>query len=360
MQIMEHSKTFTLHGNDNLLTTVWQTLRRKVFARAQQQAFLEDVSTLIEDGVPANRAVETVAEISKGMTKEVALNISERIAEGQLLADGMQGWFPQPIVEIIRAGEEGGAVAKTMRAAAVSLGQQSTAITSVVNSLIYPTLVLVMGMCVAVFLNHSIFENFAAIKPVNQWPVNAQLLVAFANFIQHWWLAVIVVIFAVGLLITRVLYQFTGDLRHTIDRLPVFSLYRDLTSARFMQTMGLLISNGIVFKKALALMQHKASTYLSWHLFMMEFRLSGGKENIAEVLDTGLIKHSDILRLRVIAKGKGFEHALVRLGQQTATRCSDRIKRTGRITGGLFLACGALWAAFMIFAIYGTGTFIAS
>ena len=57
------------------------------------------------------------------------------------------------------------------------------------------------------------------------------------------------------------------------------------------------------------------------------------RENIAEVLDTGLISKADIIRLRIIAKGRGFEHALTRLGQLSATRNLKNVTLAAKVIG---------------------------
>ena len=158
----------------------------------------------------------------------------------------------------------------------------------------------------------------------------------------------------------RLSTDLTGQPRRIYDRVFILSLYRDVTAARFMEILGLLISNGIVLEKALSIMRSRANDYLAWHIYQMEIRLSGGRENVAEVLDTGLIQKSDILRLRVIAKGRGFEHALVRLGQFAADRTDKKVQLTGRFIGIVLMAAGAFWAAFMIFSIYGVGSFVAT
>lgn len=346
------------------LKQISQSTEKKIkaflFTRTEQQAFLEDVSGLIQDGVPASQAVRAVADIAKSPTKDVALEIMKKISQGKQIADGMQDWFPQPIVEIIRAGEEGGSLAENMTAASKALSQQSKGVTSLVNSLVYPLVVVVMGLGVAVFVKHSVFVNFAEIKPINQWPSNGRILYGVATFMQNWWWLVILIAIVFVFLLSRLLRELTGTLRSYLDNMPILSLYRDGNAARFMETLGLLLVNGIVLKRGLIIMRNKASHYMSWHIYLMELRLSGGRENIAEVLDTGLVSKNDIMRLRLIAKGKGFEHALVRMGRVMAERNTKAIELTGKIFGIIVLVAGAAWAAYMIFAIYAVGSFVAT
>jgi len=329
--------------------------KHRLFTPAQQQVFLEDVAMLVEDGVIVNQAVETIAKSSEGLPVEVANSILHRLAEGKQIADGMRGWFNDTVVEIVRAGEEGGTLADSMQAAAKTVTQTNTAITSLINSLIYPLIVLGLGLVVTVFVKKSVFDSFIAIRPVSEWPSNGQTVMALANIVEYGWWAILLII--IGLLVgfSYLLRNYIGDLRYGLDQVPVISIYRKLTAARFMETLGLLISNGVILKKALKILQRNANPYLASHLLAMEYRLSGGKENIAEVLDTGLLDSNDLIRLRVIAKGKGFEHALIRQGRKAAEQGMQNVQLTGRILGAMLLMCGGGLAAFLVVSIYSVG-----
>ena len=335
-----------------------QKLNQLFFTRAQQQEFMEDISELVKDGVPAGQANAAIGEIVTGNTKELSDNIATQLAAGRMFADGLEGWFPQSVVEIIRAGEEGGTLAENMVAAARALSQQANALAAFLSATIYPCVVIIMGLVVTVFIRHSVFQNFETIKPISEWPANGRFLVHLADFMQYWWWFIVMVLVAAGFGISAMLSRLTGEPRKMLDSVPLFSLYRDVTSARLMETLGLLLSNGIVLKRALSILLRNATPYIAWHLYVMQFRLSGGRENIAEVLDTGLISKADIIRLRIIAKGRGFEHALTRLGQLSAARNLKNVTLAAQIIGFILLGTGAGLAAFMIFAVYGVGSFV--
>ena len=345
--------------NNKMLTQLLNKIKRLAFTPAKQQALLEDLYTLIQDGVPAVQAVQIVVESSVDITVDVAKNILFKVSEGRYLADGMVGWFPNHIVEIVRAGEEGGALAKTMQSAAESLSEKNTAVTSLFGSMTYPLIVMIMGSIVTVFINRSIFKTFSSIMPVSQWPLVGKDLIGVANFLQSWWWALLFALALPIFALVIILRNYVGDTRNLMDKLPGFAIYRRFIAGRFMQTLGLLIANGVVLKKALKILQHGANPYLSWHLITMEYRLGGGKDNIAEVLDTGLIDKEDLARLRIIAYGKGFEHALLRQGAHTLTQSSRRIKASGKVGGGLVLGVGAFFAIFIILGVYSVGSTVA-
>lgn len=284
-----------------------------------------------------------MAKLSTGATKRLVDSILMKIAQGRAIADGMMGWLPQHIVELIRAGEQGGTLAQNMKVAAESLGTKNETVSSLLSSLTYPLVVLIAGLAVLVYMNHSIFPQFESIKPMAQWPEQGKNLGYYCQFCSR-----LVVDGCRGdrgglILISRTLNDYTGTLRKTIDTLPLISLYREITAARFMETLGLLISNGVVFKQALKILQMQASPYLAWHLVMMEHKLGKGRSNIAEVLDTNLVSDADVLRLRAIAEAKGFEHALVRLGRQAADRGVQTVRKNyfwGCFTGHRSKSCG--------------------
>lgn len=334
----------------------WHQLQ---FGRKAQQAFLEDLCSLLKDGVSINTAIETIREVSTGVTKKIAIHILDQLAQGKLLADGLYTWFQHPLVEVIRAGENSGTLTTTLTSATQSFNQKSSAITAFFNAIIYPLTVVLLALGVTVFIKNSVLLSFAKIKPIAEWPSVGQSLFHIGQMTETWWwLALIMLLFLIVVVI-KVLRDLTGGARHFIDQLPFVSLYRYDVAARFMQTLGLLITNGVIFKKALQIIQTDAPPYLAWHLLLMEYRLSSGIDNIADVLDTQLIRKTDLVRLRVVAKGKGFEYALIHLGQQATEKNSKMIALTGKILGGIFLLVAASLAMTLIFGIYTIGSSIA-
>lgn len=335
---------------------VWM---RWQFTRKRQVAFLEDLCSLVDDGVPVSQAIETIAEISEGVSKKVAEHIGRCLAQGQLLADGMQGFFNHAIVEVVRAGENGGNLPASLRAALNSFSEQASAFSVVINSLVYPSCVIVLALIVVVFIKNSVLVDFAKIKPVYSWPETGRNLYFFAVLIERWWWLLLFMLVGVIFVMARILKTLTGESRRFLDSFPLLSLYREIVAARFMETLGLLISNGIVLKQALSVMHNGSSPYLSWHLLQMEARLSSGQENIAEVLNTDLIERNDLIRLRVVARGKNFETALISLGRQANKRNIKSINMLGRVLAGMMLIGGAFIAAMVVLGIYSIGSILA-
>src|SRR3990167_664166 len=332
-----------------------QRFKRMQFGTKSQLAFLEDLYLLINDGIPANRAIDMMAQATTWITRDVALAISQKISAGQPLANGMQDWFAVNVVEIVRVGEEGGALVETFKSAIKTLGQQSGAIAAVMSAITYPLMVITMACFIIIYLNNSVFTQFASIKPMSEWPQAGRDLVQLAGLIQTWWWLVIAFIITVIVFLRRTMNNYVGELRPFLDKFPPFNLYRRFVAARVMETLGLLVANGVVFKNAIKVMQYQATPYMASHLVTMEHYLAMGQGNIADVLSTGLIDDKSILRLRVMAEVKGFEHGLVRMGIRGAEESTKTLALIAKIVGGLLLALGAALIIIIIRGIYLTG-----
>ncbi len=338
-----------------IVTGLYMRFRHFQFGGAAQLAFLEDLHVLINDGIPANRAIEMMAQITTGLTREVALSVAQKISEGQPLAEGMRDWFSINVVEIIRVGEAGGALAETMKSAVNTLNQRSGALGALVTAITYPLLVIMMACGIIVYLDNSVFIQFKVIKPVDQWPQAGRTLINIADFIESWWWLAFVFMIAMIIMLRRVMMSYIGELRPVLDKIFPFSLYRRFVAARFMETLGLLVANGVVFKSAIKVMQYQANPYIASHLIMMEHQLGMGKGNVADVLSTGLIDDTDVLRLRVLAEVKGFEHGLIRMGVRGSEQSANTMKFISRIVGGILLVVGALLIIIIVRGIYFTG-----
>lgn len=346
MEVIESGNFF-----ENLL----QRIKKFRFSNKSQLAFLEDLYVLVNDGIPANRAVEMLGEVTTGLSRDVALSISQKISEGQPLAEGMRDWFATNVVEIIRVGEEGGALTETLRSAINTMGQRGSAVSGFISAVSYPMLVIIMACAIILYLNNSVFIQFRYIKPIEEWPPAGQQLVAVADIIQNWWWLTIIIVVALFVFFRVTMNNYVGELRPILDKFPPFSLYRRFASARLMETMGLLVANGVVFKNAIKVMQYQANPYMSYHLVLMEHLLGMGKGNVADVLDTGLIDHADIMRLRVMAEVKGFEHGLIRMGVRGADLSNKTLKIISKIIGGILLIIGATLIIIIVKGIYLTG-----
>jgi type II secretory pathway component PulF len=346
---------FTDEGFKAIGHKITSGFKRWQFGTKKQLAFLEDLYLLINDGIPANRAIEMLAQVSRGLTRQVATSLAQKIGQGQPLAEGMKEWFAPNVVEIVRVGEAGGALAETLKSAINMLSQQGVAVGAFVGAVAYPLLVIIMACIIIIYLDTSVFVQFRAIKPEEMWPEAGKRLVGVAHFVEHWWWLVIVAVVGSIMILRYLMKNYIGELRPALDKFPPFSFYRQLAAARVLETLGLLVSNGVVFKSAIKVMQYQANPYVGSHLSHMEHLLSMGKTNIGDVLATGLVADQDLMRLRVMAEVKGFEHGLIRMGIRGSDQATNTLKLISKLFGGFLLTMGAVLIMIIVQGIYLTG-----
>lgn len=328
------------------------------FHQKHQQTFLEDLAALLSDGLSLKEAIHILETLNQGYLKRVATSIHQALAQGKNLADGLSSWFSPTTVEIIRAGENSGRLTSALQTSASSLKQKNHLLGDILSRTLYPLIVFMLALIMLVMIKNSVLENFSTIKPVTQWPSNGIALFHFALFVQYgWWVGLLFLALS-----TFIVYHFittyTGKFRHVIDQLPLLRLYRDTLAARFMQTLGLMIKNGILMKQALTILSLHAEPYLAWHLFMMEHRLSAGIENMAEVLDTQLLGAPELLRLKIMSQGKNFAPMLIRLGEFVEKRNQRNVLFLSKIISAGLLIASAFIAAQIILGIYAIGSIL--
>lgn len=339
----------------SIADSIGQYVKHLQFGSKSQLAFLEDLYVLVNDGIPPNRAIDMMSKIATGLNRDVAASIAQKISEGQPLAEGMRDWFKPNIIEIIRVGEEGGGLAQTMESAITSMTRQTGTMGAFIGALIYPFFVLILACSIIVYLNKQVFTQFKMIKPVAEWPESGRYFIEIAALIQQWWWLVAVLVIGLIVLLRWLMVNYVGEMRTFLDQIPPFLLYRRLVAAQFLETLGLLVANGVVFKNALRVIEQQANPYLAFHLVEMEHLLSMGRGNVADVLATGLIDEADVMRLRVMAEVKGFEHGLTRMGLLGAEKTTKTLRVVGKIFGGMLLVVDFSLIILMVVAIMGTG-----
>ena len=330
------------------------------FSRRQQLAFLEDLYMLLQDGVPINQGVQAMCAVATDVVAHVAKDIAQSIARGVGISEGMEPWFTVTVVNLIRAGAMGGALEPALRSAIDVLQQQQSSLSAWAAALSYPLVVLGMALGMVVFIQRTVLQSFIQIKPLSQWPSVGKNLMNFGFWLGHWWWFLLIFLIGVLCAVTVLLYGFTGAWRTKLDQLPGFRLYRGAVAAHFMESLGLLLKNGVMIRQAFTLLQRQARPYLLWHVAHMELRLSEGFEDMAQVIDTQLISKHDLYRLKVVVRGKGIDHALISLGRQSYKLQIKRMAVYARCLGGLLLVGATGMMAWVILAIYAVSTVMGS
>lgn len=317
------------------------------FWATAQADFMEDLISMTKDGYRMDDALQELARNFGGRFAVVARTLRSTLSQGRPLADGMQGIFDPILVDATRAGEKGGLLQEAVEAGIQLLRDRSSAVGQLVQALTYPAFIFILVMSLTTFLVVSVFPEFASMVPYRKMTTMGKLVMAIGNFITSYGLFVAVFL---GLLVYAVVWSMpnvVGPVRHTLDRVPPWRFYRVYQSSTFLQNLSLLLRSGVGFRDALQLMARNTSPYVAWHVREMSRRLRNPSPSLASgslnayALETGMLPHRDVRRLRVLSQSSAFETALFRRGERAAQDMGKLLSVVKTVlTTAVLIICG--------------------
>ncbi len=247
------------------------SVRRRRISRGQKlknlAVFSRQLCVLASSGtrlVDALRALERQAR--PGPWRQVIAGLRTRVEEGASLSEAMEAQgdcFDAIYRSLIAAGESSGHLLEMLDQLAVLKQKQLKVRNSVVGALIYPCLLLSLGLTVFVLLLLFVVPRFAVLFETLAVPLptsTSVLVHASAILRAYWWL---VGLLAAGIVASLVTYLRTPKGRrflHTaILRLPYLGyIARSFATARIVSLLGVLLQAHVPILEALRLARQAA------------------------------------------------------------------------------------------------------
>ena len=232
-------------------------------------ALTQQLATLVEAGLPLDRALAIQAELAPTpRLRAIMADVLRSVQGGAALADALGKHHPRPFsrlyINMVRAGEKGGVLETTLRRLAEFLEESQEFRDALVSALIYPVLLTGVGAAAVIFLMTFVIPRFAAIfKDLGATiPLPTLILLEASGFIQHyWWLLALLA--AAGVLGSRmVLATPRGRLGadRMLLRLPLAGQVIAQTDvARFTRILGTLLKSGVAMIPALTVVKDMLS-----------------------------------------------------------------------------------------------------
>lgn len=229
-------------------------------------AFTQQLSVLVGSGLPLDRALGTVRELSSHPGVEsVVGDVLTAVRGGKGLADAMgeHAFFPPLYVNMVRAGEVGGFLDSALQRLAEYLERSEELRNEVVSALIYPAFLMVSLGGSLIFMLVYVLPRFSALfADMGQaLPLATQFVLSVSETVRaYWWMGLV----AVGLLAVVWRRQTaTAAGRLAIDqaklRLPAIgSILRQVGVARLARTLGTLLKSGVPMVRALGIAREVA------------------------------------------------------------------------------------------------------
>ncbi len=216
--------------------------------------FTQEMSTLLNSGVPVDRALSIAAQLTERQQfRSVIQDIIRVLKGGKSMADSLAThpeYFSDLYINMVRAGEASGSLGQVFEKLAEFERLRDDLRSYIVSSMIYPALLAVVGMASILVLMYFVVPRFAAVFQESQlkMPLPTQIMLQVSAFVRAWgWVG-----FAgagVGLAALSA-YIRTKEGRLWWDtfrlRIPVLGdALRKAETARFARAMGTLVANGV-------------------------------------------------------------------------------------------------------------------
>lgn len=227
-------------------------------SRGDLLTFTTELSALLGAGLPIDRSLNILSEISEGkQMKDVINSVLKGIREGSSFSEALNrhpAVFPRLYVSMIRAGETGGVLDVVLDKLNEFLESAKELKDSVVSAMVYPLILTVTGGISIVILLTFVIPRFSSIfKEIGgSLPLSTQIILTLSQALRSWWWILFPVVAVVLTALKFYAGTEKGALRWDEAKLRLLGdVVRKLETARFCRTLGTLLKSGVPLLKAL-------------------------------------------------------------------------------------------------------------
>jgi type IV pilus assembly protein PilC len=260
--IIEKTVSFSASESLSDLTKGFQLTSSKVSGK-DILAMTTQLSTALNAGLPLYNAIEIIgAQQHKPAMKTLTTALSQEISAGKSFSEALGNHtdiFSRLYISMIRVGEIGGILEKTMLQLSELLTREEKIKGNMRSALAYPTFVLTLGLAsvviIVMFVVPQIISTLGEGVPL---PLPTQLLMGMSKMaFNYGWMAAIVLVVA-AIAFKKWKRTDAGLLAWDtfLLKIPILgNVLRTISVGRFARTLGALTSSGITILEALSVVR---------------------------------------------------------------------------------------------------------
>lgn len=157
--------------------------------------FTQELSTLLNSGVPLDRALSISAELTeRGGFRLIVLDVLRVLKGGKSLAESLAthpDYFSDLYINMVRAGEASGALAAIFERLAEFERSRDDLRNYIISSMIYPALLAMVGLASVLLLLTFVVPRFASIFEGSSMkiPLPTQMMLEASRIVtSYWWM----------------------------------------------------------------------------------------------------------------------------------------------------------------------------
>jgi general secretion pathway protein F len=238
------------------------SLKRRGMNTREVGQFTQQLSTLLGAGLPLDRSLQVLLDLSENdRVEKTVTDIRDQVREGGSLSDALDaqhGSFSRLFVNMVRAGEIGGSLDKTLDRLADYLERSKDLKDSVVSAMIYPIMLMVLAGGSLVLLLVYVIPQFTPIfeELGGDLPLITKIVLAAGGLLQNFWWGLIALTVLAVMMFRRMLanpeQRLSWDTR-VLNMRWVGDLVAKMEIARLSRTLGTLLVNGVPLLSGLSI-----------------------------------------------------------------------------------------------------------
>ncbi len=333
----------------------------KTVTRDQLLGVTRELSTLLRAGLPLDRALEVLIGLAPTpLVATLLQGIRDDVRGGKSLSQALDDRgdiFSRFYVNIVRAGEAGGALGVVLQRLSDTMERNKELRESVKSALIYPVILVCVAVASVALLLIWVVPQFEATfaQAGKALPLPTQVVVTVGKFMRTWWWALAAaIVLGVGWYRRRgrnPTIRFARDTR--LLRVPLLGdLIAKVETARFARTLSTLLANGVTLLAGLSIVKETmTNVVMAGALDGVIAKLREGKGFGRPLADTGLYPRLASQMILVGEESGRLEEMLARVAEVYDREVQMAIRRFLSVLEPVLILSLAVMIGGIVFSI---------
>ncbi len=333
----------------------------KTVTRDQLLGVTRELSTLLRAGLPLDRSLEVLIGLAPTpLVAALLQGIRDDVRGGKSLSQALDARgevFSRFYVNIVRAGEAGGALGVVLQRLSDTMERNKELRESVKSALIYPVILVCVAVASVALLLVWVVPQFEATfaQAGKALPLPTLVVVTVGKFMRAWWWAV-----AAAVVVGVFWYRWRGRkpaIRFARDsrllRMPLLGdLIAKVETTRFARTLSTLLANGVTLLAGLSIVKETmTNVVMAGALDGVISKLREGKGFGRPLADTGLYPRLASQMILVGEESGRLEEMLARVAEVYDREVQMAIKRFLSVLEPVLILSLAVMIGGIVFSI---------
>ncbi len=322
-------------------------------------AFIRELGTLLGAGIRLLDALRTLSEQHSRRVRTAIQTLADEVAAGNSLADAMARqrlYFDDVAVSIVTVGESTGSLETALTRLADFKEKAHSLRSRVITALLYPAVVLVIGLSVMIFLMTYVVPMLVgALEQANRdLPALTQFIKDISDLLIDWWWALLAGLGG-GVLALRAAIATDRGKRlwhRAMLRIPVIGeMIRKENTSRIAVVLSALLRSGLPFIEAIQITRRTVrNRAFQEALADYEQAVGSGKDVAGPLKESGVFRPMVIQMLAVGQESGELEDMLDQLSRSYDQQVATATTRLTSIIEPLLIVLLAVMVGFIAFA----------